>query len=626
MVGGVRKGLALVIASSGLFCGCKESKSPAPQGGPIPPVATVTSTPTPGPGIFNPDFRRSPDFFTLTPAAFRSDSANHPVEAQIWYSRNLQGDIAANRLPKPVPDGTVAILESRNGANVTLFTMTKRKGSDPANGDWVYAQMTPPQTLVKDAGGREISGAVESCIQCHKNGADTDYLRGVGIRTVQPTTTANPSPTVTMLGSASGFVPDFATNASFVTRMTQAQPGSEPHGSMQIWYSRSLADRFTATPLSAPVGSVAILKSSGGTYANTLAIMTKKQAGYDANSGDWFYELRDGTGSNILKDTRGQVLEGPVNGQMGGVQACVTCHRTGGTSTDSLRGTQIGSGTPQPGPGRFYVDFATRTDLFFTRMPQLDAARTPEHGKIRTWFSRNIESVPAKAPLSLPDGTTVIAEIDRNNNNDVDSYLVMVKKGTSGGAAAGSTWAFEEWTRFGSQVGLSSAQVQVCVQCHASQSTTFDWLYGVEDFRGPGIFQTTYAESADYFTLTPASIVGDPFHGNIRIFYSKNIQGLLSRTDFRAPQGTVAIMESSGNQQGTPRLAVMIKMQPGFDPTQGDWHYEMRDSNRAAGFPIVPSPAPGKNATCINCHRTATATRPSRDFLRGLAITAPASP
>ncbi len=85
-------------------------------------------------------------------------------------------------------------------------------------------------------------------------------------------------------------------------------------------------------------------------------------------------------------------------------------------------------------------------------------------------------------------------------------------------------------------------------------------------------------------------------HDLVQIYYSKNIEPLVTLPTFVAPEGTVAIkvqdMDGDGNVDA---LKVMIKKPAGFDPQNGDWSYEDRTPDGALN-------AAGKIDFCIGCH------------------------
>ena len=59
-----------------------------------------------------------------------------------------------------------------------------------------------------------------------------------------------------------------------------------------------------------------------------IAVMIKKEAGYDAANGDWYYDMRD---------TKGAIMPDPPAGK---IAMCIGCHG-GYKSTDYLSGTKL---------------------------------------------------------------------------------------------------------------------------------------------------------------------------------------------------------------------------------------------------------------------------------------------
>jgi hypothetical protein len=130
---------------------------------------------------------------------------------------------------------------------------------------------------------------------------------------------------------------------------------------------------------------------------------------------------------------------------------------------------------------------------------------------------------------------------------------------------------------------------------------------------GPGAYQADYRTSSAFYTLMSGMKPGNSPHGRVQIWYSVNVRELLSQSTFRAPPGTVSIkpydMDADGVEDG---VAVMVKKESGYDPTHGDWYYEMRGTNGS----LMADPAPGPIAMCVGCHAAASA----KDYLAGTAL------
>jgi len=130
---------------------------------------------------------------------------------------------------------------------------------------------------------------------------------------------------------------------------------------------------------------------------------------------------------------------------------------------------------------------------------------------------------------------------------------------------------------------------------------------------GPGAFDADYADSDEFFTLMDSSVKGASPHGTVRIWYSSNIRDVIEDDSFEVPEGTTAIKEFDGDNDGTlDGYAVMIKEADDYDPANGNWYYEMRDAKGE----VMPEPAPGKIKDCIGCHAAAKGT----DYLAGTTL------
>ncbi|MCU0690964.1 MAG: cytochrome P460 family protein [Polyangiaceae bacterium] len=127
---------------------------------------------------------------------------------------------------------------------------------------------------------------------------------------------------------------------------------------------------------------------------------------------------------------------------------------------------------------------------------------------------------------------------------------------------------------------------------------------------GPGKFADDYKTSADFFTFMSAPVAGSSPHGTVQIWYSTNIKSLKDTSTFTVPEGTVSIKEVYGNSAGSlDGYAVMVKKEAGYDTTNNDWYYEMRDADGN----VKTNPPAGKIAGCIGCHSAAK----GKDYLAG---------
>lgn len=86
------------------------------------------------------------------------------------------------------------------------------------------------------------------------------------------------------------------------------------------WY-KSLADGQKA-PVGFQAAKVHYKAMDGAEVANML-VMTKMQAGYDPDNGDWFYAIYDATGTKAM--------------QAGKIEGCINCH-SASDDTDFLGG------------------------------------------------------------------------------------------------------------------------------------------------------------------------------------------------------------------------------------------------------------------------------------------------
>ncbi|MDP8223934.1 MAG: cytochrome P460 family protein [Candidatus Lernaella stagnicola] len=126
------------------------------------------------------------------------------------------------------------------------------------------------------------------------------------------------------------FKADYKTSGEFFTMMDGMKMGKSPHGKVQIWYSNDLKDMIGKAKFTAPVGAVSIKPFEMGVKKG-IAVMVKKEAGYDPENGDWYYEMRMPDGK--IQEAMGK----PMAGKIG---MCIKCHAVA-AAKDYLAGTQM---------------------------------------------------------------------------------------------------------------------------------------------------------------------------------------------------------------------------------------------------------------------------------------------
>lgn len=135
----------------------------------------------------------------------------------------------------------------------------------------------------------------------------------------------------------------------------------------------------------------------------------------------------------------------------------------------------------------------------------------------------------------------------------------------------------------------------------------------VDSSLGPGNFQANYRTSNEFFTNMTGAEPGDSPHGVVQIWYSGNLRNVIDQPTFTVPEGSVAIKEfHTDSTIGFEGIVVMVKKEPGFDPANGDWEYQVRDANATLQ-------QQGALAMCIGCHVSASAA----DYLAGTQLTGP---
>ena len=130
-----------------------------------------------GPGGFDPDYRTSSDFFTQMSGLTIGQEG---IKVQIWYSSNIAPLIGLTGFT--VPFGTTAIQEVDNDnddvVNVIGVMVKMGDGYDPENNNWYYETREPDGTLRSSP----PPGRIQSCIECHQDFPETDFLGGTQLR------------------------------------------------------------------------------------------------------------------------------------------------------------------------------------------------------------------------------------------------------------------------------------------------------------------------------------------------------------------------------------------------------------------------------------------------------------
>ncbi|MGE0175026.1 MAG: hypothetical protein AB7T49_19690 [Oligoflexales bacterium] len=405
------------------------------------------------------------------------------------------------------------------------------------------------------------------------------------------------------------FAADFKQNG-FFSLMSEKIPGKSPHGKVKIWYSNNIRSLIDQGSFEAPVGTVSI-KEFENEEGTGLAIMIKKDRGYDGKNRDWYYEMR---GSN------GELMQEPAPGK---VAMCIGCH-SAASATDYLAGTKFGIDTTptvkptnEPrsgnGPGKFLTEFKNSAE-FFTNMKTPYMGTSP-HKEVQIWYSANVRDLIKKSSFAVPPGTVSIKEFNNDGKAGHDGVAVMIKK-EPGYDSENNDWYYEMRDMYGAVMkDPAPGKIQMCISCHAAGKST-DYLAGTKldsstsGSKGPGSFVADYASSSQFFTQMSGEVDGKSPHGRVQIWYSANVKSLISSSGFKVPEGTVAVKRF--HNAGGSGLAVMVKKAAGYDSSGNDWYYEMRDSYGN----VMSDPAPGKIEMCRSCHAAASA----KDYLAGTGI------
>jgi hypothetical protein len=126
-----------------------------------------------------------------------------------------------------------------------------------------------------------------------------------------------------------------------------------------------------------------------------------------------------------------------------------------------------GAKKPQPGPEKFIQDYE-KSDQSFTLMAGMKKGESP-HGKVRVWYSKNLDGFIDKEKLEkpVPVGTVAIKPFDNDGKEGVDGIAVMIKK-EENYDQENSNWYYEMRDAKGKLLPDPPAgRIKKCIECHA---------------------------------------------------------------------------------------------------------------------------------------------------------------
>ncbi len=106
---------------------------------------------------------------------FRPADSPHGKFVKTYVNRT-----AASQPEEPA-DGSVLVVEnySQDHRLISINVMQRAAGFDPRHGDWYYATFLPDGRVAKALGKTgeiAFAGKVTSCIDCHRNAWDDDFV------------------------------------------------------------------------------------------------------------------------------------------------------------------------------------------------------------------------------------------------------------------------------------------------------------------------------------------------------------------------------------------------------------------------------------------------------------------
>ncbi len=210
-----------------------------------------------------------------------------------------------------------------DGSPPEMSTDAAQETASDTSAEQDSASETPSETVSAQDMAEGQDAADEQAAAEEQGMAGEQATPEEGSADEQPTPDENADGELPMGPGA--FDPDYETSSEFFTRIEEPMP-SNIHAMQRTWYSSNLADLPLTGPFTVPEGSVAIKAEYDADGNNfTTVVMIKREAGYDPDGNDWYYEVRNPDGSQA---------DSPAPGR---VALCSGCHKDG-ADTDFLLG------------------------------------------------------------------------------------------------------------------------------------------------------------------------------------------------------------------------------------------------------------------------------------------------
>ncbi|MGE0174939.1 MAG: hypothetical protein AB7T49_19255 [Oligoflexales bacterium] len=126
----------------------------------------------------------------------------------------------------------------------------------------------------------------------------------------------------------------------------------------------------------------------------------------------------------------------------------------------------------EPGPEMYVPEYET-SDEFFTKTSQIyDGGNA--HGRVRIWYSKNIESLIEEEMYTVPVGTVSIKQGYFNENDQYQKIVTMIKR-APGYDPENHDWEYEVRGQDGTL--QQNGKLAGCIGCHSHAPET-DFLMG----------------------------------------------------------------------------------------------------------------------------------------------------
>lgn len=121
----------------------------------------------------------------------------------------------------------------------------------------------------------------------------------------------------------------------------------------------------------------------------------------------------------------------------------------------------------------FELPFALNHE-FFTKMEEMIMGNSP-HGKVKIWYSKNLQSLIDQPNFVAPKGSVAIKKFE---NDETSGYAIMIKRSSTYDPSH-NNWEYQMRDMYGNLFTKqdSKGKIPMCISCHSGWSDS-DYLAG----------------------------------------------------------------------------------------------------------------------------------------------------